>query len=69
MVQGDPAPFLTFLGLCHNCLSRFVFSLEEESDVVEALVVKNIVGKDHRAYVIDDQSCLFKDLSFAACLE
>jgi hypothetical protein len=36
---------------------------------MKALVLKNIVGKDHRAYVIDDKSCLFQDLSLAARFE
>jgi hypothetical protein len=69
VIQGDPPPLLTFLGLCDSCLSGFVFSLEEESDVVEALVMKNIVGKNHRAYVIDNESCLFQYFSLAACFE
>jgi hypothetical protein len=69
VVQGNPTPFLAVPGLCNKCLARFIFSLEEESDVVEALAVKNIVGKNHRANVVDDQSCLLKDLSLAACFK
>jgi hypothetical protein len=54
MVQGDPAPFLAVPGFCNNCLARLVFSLEKESDIVEAFVVKDIVSKNHRAYIIDN---------------
>jgi hypothetical protein len=69
MVQGDPQPLLAVPGLCNNCLSSLVFSLEKEGNVMEPLVVKNIVGKNHRAYVIDNESRLFHDLSLAACFE
>ena len=69
MFQADPSPLLTLPGFCNNCLSRLVFSLEEEGDVMEILITKNIVGKNHRAYVVDNESCLFKDFSLAACFE
>jgi hypothetical protein len=36
---------------------------------MEPFVLKKIVGENHRTYVIDDESCFFQDLSFAACLE
>jgi hypothetical protein len=66
MVQRNPPPFLAVPGFCNNCLARLVLSLEKERDVVKALVVKHIVGKNHRTYVIDDESCFFQDLSFTA---
>jgi hypothetical protein len=66
MVQGNPAPFLAVPGLCNNCLARLIFSLEKQSNVMEPFVLKKIVGKNHRTYVIDHESCFFQDLSFAA---
>jgi hypothetical protein len=44
-------------------------SPEKEGNVMETLFMKNIVGKNHRAYVIDDESCFFQDLSLTACFE
>jgi len=69
MRRKDPPPLFTVVGLCNHCLARFAFSLEKESNVMKALVVKNIIGKNHRGYVVDKESCLFLDLSLAARFE
>jgi hypothetical protein len=68
-VWGNPPPLLAVSWLGNDGFSEVVVTLQKKGNVVQPLVMKNIIGENHREYIIDNESRLFQDLPLAACFK